>query len=106
MDLTIVAGQTRYLDFVIKNDGATFDACTMGVSGILRDANGAVTLLSSGTVVTWLYASCSQIRLAPSSCHFDPVLSPYSLRFRVIDLAGRINYYPSAVEFNITAQSQ
>lgn len=106
MDLTIVAGQTRYLDFLLKNDAATFDACGMGVSGVLRNTHGAVRVLTSSESVAWLVSTCSQVRYTPTSCDFVDGAGPYSLRFKVTDTASKINYYPSTVDFNVTVLSQ
>ena len=106
MDVILVAGQTRYLDFQLKNDAANFNASGMTVSGVLRDVAGTIQTLSSCEVVTWLWATCSQVRYAPTSSHFEPAGTPYSLRFRVIDASSRINYYPSETELNVSVLRQ
>ena len=105
MDLTIVAGQTRFLDFALKNDNAAFNASCMDVTGILRDVHDTLNPLSSA-VVSWLWATCSQTRWSPTTCDLHADRSPYSLRFKVVDTGDKLNYYPSAVEFNVTVLSQ
>lgn len=88
-----VEGWTGPLDFQLLNDGSAQDLTAMTVTGQARNRlNAAVDLSSDVTVIS---ATAGTVRLTPDAIDFESESSPYELRFKVVDAATAVVFFPS-----------
>lgn len=93
MPLIITHGTTANLDFLLKADGVAVNLTAATVTLVISDKNGAAVDTSGDvSVVT---AASGKVRYAPDAADLDSTLSPYRVRFKVVDSGSQIAYYPS-----------
>jgi hypothetical protein len=92
--IEIVEGWTDALPFTLEADEVAIDLSGCTVTAVLKDNKGIVVDTTSDVTVT--DSTAGQVEYAPDAVDFDADLSPYSLRFRVVDIGGNVVYFPSA----------
>lgn len=90
----IVEGWTDGLPFTLKADGTAVNLTGYTVTATLRDCNG--TLVDTTSDVSVTDTTAGEVTYTPDAADFDADLSPYSLRFKVVDSTGQIVYFPNA----------
>jgi hypothetical protein len=85
-------GHTAPIEYDLRHDNASYDATGMTPSLVLKDKDGAEITIT-GTV-EWATAATSRIRFNPAATDLVASKSPYTLRWKVTDLSGKIAYYP------------
>ena len=94
LKVEFVEGWTGPLDFELLNDGVAQDLTAMTVTGQARNRlNTTVDLTADVAVLT---ATAGTVRLTPDAADFDSTESPYELRFKVVDGASAVVFFPSA----------
>jgi len=93
LKVEFVEGWTGPLDFQLLNDGVMQDLTTMTVTGQARNRLNALVDLSSDVAI--LTATEGKVRLTPDATDFDNALSPYELRFKVVDATTAVVFFPS-----------
>jgi hypothetical protein len=91
-NVTIVEGQTATLDWLLKANGMPQNLSDMTVEAVIKTSGGKEVSATGDITFT---SSSGIVRLAPDAVDFRSYRSPYTLRFRVTDLAGKIAYFPS-----------
>jgi hypothetical protein len=93
LKVEFVEGWTGPLDFQLLNDGAVQDLSTMTVTGQARNRLNALVDLSSDVSV--VSATDGKVRITPDAADFESESSPYELRFKVVDVATAVVFFPS-----------
>ena len=88
-----VEGWTGALDFELLSDGVAQNLTSTTVTGQARNRLNQTVDLSSDLTVTG--TTSGQVRLTPDTGDFPANGSPYELRFKVVDQASSIVFYPS-----------
>jgi len=89
----IIEGQTAPLDWLLKANGSPQNLDTMTVEAVLKSSRG--TIVSTTDDVAIFSTTGGIVRLNPDAVDFRSYRSPYYLRFRVTDVAGKAAYFPS-----------
>ena len=93
MPLTITAGTTANLDFLLTANRSAVNLTGATVTLVLKDKNGtAVTTTGDISVIS---ATGGTVRYAPDATDLVASASPHRARFKVTDSGGQIAYYPS-----------
>ncbi len=93
LKVEIVEGWSGGLDFQLLNDGVAQNLSTMTVTGQSR--NRLRQLVDLASDVSVLTATDGTVRLTPDTGDFPAANSPYELRFKVVDAATNIVFFPS-----------
>jgi hypothetical protein len=91
---TIVEGWTGSLTFTLRADGDAVDITGLTVQIVLSDCHRR-TVVDSSSGVTVTDSTAGTVEYAPSSSDFSARLSPYRVRFRLIDTSSKIVYFPN-----------
>lgn len=98
--MSIVEGWTGALPFTLKAAGEPFDLTGYTVQIVLKSRDGTVVKQSSsGITVTG--STSGQVEYSPASSSGDLFLAvntPYRVRFKVLDFAGKFVYFPNDEE--------
>lgn len=96
----LVEGWTGALPFTLNADGVPVDLTGLTVQIVLKD--GADTLVKDTTagISTSSGSTGGVVVFTPSSSGTDFVAArtPYKIRFRVTDAAGKVVFFPNADE--------
>jgi hypothetical protein len=97
MALSIVEGWTYPIEYGLLAAGAATNLTGCTVECVIRDRRGRT---STSTGPTDIYDSTGGlVRFTPASSEdFKRSLSPYSVRWKVIDPTGAVSYFPNSVE--------
>jgi hypothetical protein len=90
----LVAGQTEPIDVQLLADARPVDLTGATATLVLRDKAGTL-VDTSGGVVTVLDALAGKVRYSPPASLFEAARSPYVVRWRVVDLATTIGFWPT-----------
>jgi BppU N-terminal domain len=90
----VVEGQTEAIDVQLLADSRPVDLTGATPTLVLRDKTGALVDTSIGTI-TVLDAPTGKIRYSPPASLFDATKSPYVARWRVVDPATQIGFWPT-----------
>ncbi len=71
-------------------DGAAFDATGMTITSVVRDRHQQLVTVTTA----WSTAATSQASLSPGADTFEADHGPYTLKYRVVDGAGKVAYFP------------
>ncbi len=86
----ITAAWTEPLIAQLLIDDAAFDATGMTITSVVRDRHQALVTVATA----WSTAASSQASLSPTALTFDADHGPYTLKYRVVDGAGKVAYFP------------
>ena len=102
----VVEGWTGRLDFQLLVCSTSLSiSANDTVSAWYHDRSGAVVTTSTGTI-TEVTASCGHVGFTVcTSCHFRVGLSPYTLRFHVKNVLGKVVFFPAADPILIKVRS-
>lgn len=90
----IIAGTTAPIRFQLLEAGAPIDLLNVTVALLLSDRTGT-TVASPGTV-TVIDEDEGKVQLTPTDASvFVTGSSPYTARWRLTDLSGKISYVPT-----------
>lgn len=89
---SLIEGQTAPLDWILKANGVAQPLQDMTVEAVLK-TNGGKAVNTVGDIV--FASSAGIVRLDPDAVDFRAFRSPYTLTFKVTDLAGKIAFFPS-----------
>jgi len=93
MPESVVEGQTAPLDWLLKANGSPQNLTDMTVTAVLKTAAGKIVATSDDVNV--IGTTGGLVRLSPDAVDFRSYRSPYTLRFRVEDVDGKVAYFPS-----------
>lgn len=91
---TIVEGWTAPMDAQLKLRGVAFDASGMTVTAVIHDKDGRAVTVSAD----WLAQASATTRMTPNAGDFRVALSPYRLRYKVVDAGGKVAFFPPIEE--------
>lgn len=94
MPISLVEGWTGPLVYVLKVDDVAQNLTSMTVTMVARDAHGTLLSLSGSLSVT--DAANGEVTFTPAAGDVKLRLSPYLVRFRVVDASSRVVYFPNA----------
>jgi hypothetical protein len=97
---TINDGWTANLDAQLLVNGAVFDFSGMVVSSVVKTRAGRMV----DVVTQWIADTQGTVRLLPVNTDFTAEDSPYTLRYKVIDGAGKVAYFPEGDPYTITVK--
>lgn len=97
--VNIVEGQTAPLDWLLRANAVPQNLTDMTVTAVLKTAAGKV--VSTTDDVTVYGTTGGLVRLNPDAVDFRAYRSPYTLRFRVEDVDGKVAYFPSGEPITI-----
>lgn len=89
----IVEGWTEPLDYQLKIDGAAANITGMTVALVLYDKTGA--LIAQAGVVSVVNAATGMVRYSPATDEILFAKQPYSARWKVMDAAGKVAFFPT-----------
>jgi hypothetical protein len=90
----VVEGQTEPVDVQLFRNHAVLNLSGLPAPTlVLRDKDGADVDTTGGVSV--LDAPNGKLRFDPTSVTFDAALSPYVGRWRVVDAAGKVGFWPN-----------
>jgi hypothetical protein len=90
----VVEGQTEPIDVQLFRNHAALDLSGLAAPTlVLRGKDGVVVDTTGGVSV--LDAPTGKLRFNPASTAFTSALSPYVGRWRVVDAAGKIGFWPN-----------
>lgn len=92
-------GWTAPLDWVLKTNGMPQDVRDMTVEAVIKTAGGVRISTTDDVVVT--LSTGGLVRLNADQVDFRAYRSPYTLRFLVTDVGGKIAYFPSGEPITI-----
>ncbi len=102
----IVEGWTGRLDWQLLVCSTSQSVENITVSSWLYDRNEAKVTTSTGSINV-VTTSCGVVGfLCCTSCQFRASLSPYTLRFHLLDAAGKVVFFPSDDPIQIQVRSQ
>jgi len=97
---TINDGWTANLDAQLLVNGATFDFSGMSISSVVRTRIGRIVAVAT----QWIADTQGTVRLLPVNTDFAAEDSPYTIRFKVVDGAGKVAYFPEGDPYTITVK--
>jgi BppU N-terminal domain len=89
----VVEGQTEPIDVQLLADSQPVDLTGATATLVLRDKDGTAADTSGGTA-TILDAATGRVRYSPPPALFAATRSPYVARWRVVDAAARVSFWP------------
>lgn len=89
----VVEGQTEPVAVQLLRDGHAVDLTGLPVTLVLRGTDGS--LVDTSDDVDVLDAATGTVRYNPPADAFDIAKSPYVARWRVVDGAGKIGFWPN-----------
>jgi hypothetical protein len=90
----VVEGQTEPIDVQLLADARPVDLTGATTTLVLRDKDG-LEVDTSGGLITVLDAPTGRVRYSPPALLFDSTLSPYVGRWRVVDVATKVGFWPN-----------
>lgn len=88
--IDITEGWTADIVAQLTINDAVFDGTGMTVTSVVKDREGKVIAVTTA----WDVVASSQAKLSPDATHFIAANQPYSVHFKVVDVAGKIAYFP------------
>lgn len=103
-------GMTSDIEYTLKHKNpitgaeSTFNATGMTPAVVLKNKNG--TVVDTSGDVSWADAPNSKIRYTPDAGDLSSALSPYTLKWKVTDVGGKIGFYPQGAAIKLIVHSQ
>jgi hypothetical protein len=91
--IKVVEGWTAPLDFQLMADGVVQNLTGMTVTLELRDKAGSV--VNTAGNVTVPDAPTGKVRYSPDAVDIVAANGPYRARWKVVDGASKVSYFPS-----------
>ena len=89
----VVEGQTEPIDVQLLADSRPVDLTGATPTLVLRDKDGTA-VDTSGGAITILDAPAGKVRYSPPPALFEATRSPYAARWRIVDSAERVSFWP------------
>lgn len=91
----VVEGQTSRIEFPpLTEDDEVIDGTGLTVSDLLITGNDDTAVDTTGDF-GWASAPAGTVYYDPDAADFDPAKSPYRVRVKLTDGAGKVRYYPN-----------
>ena len=100
----VVAGWSGALPFTLKADDAAVNLSGLTVAGVVADRFGTAVSTTGKVVVTG--STAGEVTWTPSTGDLVARKSPYSVRFKVVDLAGQVVYFPNGEPDKVVVYSE
>lgn len=90
----VVQGWSDGLPFALKADGVAIDLSGMTVTAIVHDRYGSDVSTTGKVSVTG--TTSGEVTWTPAAADLLAKRSPYLIRFKVVDSATEVAYFPNA----------
>ncbi len=100
----VVEGWSGTLPVICKADAVAVDLSGLTVSAVVKDRRSVAVATSSNFSVTGTTAG--QVTWSPSSSDLTRARSPYSIRVKVVDVAGDIVYFPNGAADTVVVHAE